>query len=57
MKYDYVNKSDNSALKFDKNGFSKVELHPGEDVADIKFYRCSLRLAAVFLLYLIRKKL
>ena len=43
MKYDYVNKSDNSALKFDKNGFSKVELHPGEDVADIKFYRCSLK--------------
>jgi hypothetical protein len=43
MKYDYVIKSDDSALKFNKKGFSKEELHPGEDVADVKFFRCSLK--------------
>lgn len=43
MKYDYVAKSTDSILKYDKKGFSKEELTPGREVADIKFYRCSLK--------------
>lgn len=41
MKYDYVVKNSGSPI-YDGNGFSKQEMRIGEDVADIKFYRCSL---------------
>lgn len=43
MKVDYVVNANNSAPDYNKNGFYKEELLPGKNVADIKFYRCSLK--------------
>lgn len=42
MKLDYVVKAKDAGLKFD-NGFSKEELRVGEEIARVKFYRCSLK--------------
>lgn len=42
MKYNYVVKASDSVLNYDTNGFSKEELNAGENISDIKYYRCSL---------------